>query len=155
MMKNFLFLIFLLSGVQAQCQSIAPEWQPYFSAVVVKNLATSVKWYQSVFDLRVKTQMIDPNQSYRITILESSSYLLEILELKGSLVRKDLLKDKPDGTELQGHFKIGFKISDVNKWLEHLKSLSITVPQVWTDSKTGRKNFLIQDPDGNLVQFFE
>ena len=39
-MKKFLLLIFLWSSIQAQCQSIAPESQPYFSAVVVKKLAS-------------------------------------------------------------------------------------------------------------------
>jgi len=154
-MKKFLLLIFLWSSIQAQCQSIAPESQPYFSAVVVKKLAASVKWYQSVFGLKIKTEMNDPDHTYTITILESSNYLLEILELKGSVERSTPLQDKPKGTEMQGHFKIGFKISNANNWITHLKKLNIDVPQVWTDSETGKKNFLIADPDGNLVQFFE
>ena len=133
----------------------APEYQPYFSALVVKDFNTSVAWYQSVFGLKGKTEVNDPNQAYKIRILESSNYLLEILELKGSLKRDELLKGKPNGTELQGHFKIGFGISHVDEWLKHLKSLDIEVPQVWTDSATGKKNFIIKDPDGNLVQFFE
>jgi len=36
----------------------APEYQPYFSAVVVKDFDTSAAWYQSVFGLKVKTEMI-------------------------------------------------------------------------------------------------
>jgi len=92
----------------------APEYQPYFSAVVVKDFDTSAAWYQSVFGLKVKTEMNDPNQAYKIKILESSNYLLEILELKGSLKRDELLKGKPNGTELQGQFKIGFNVSNVD-----------------------------------------
>ena len=99
--------------------------------------------------------MNDPDHTYAITILESPNYLLEILELKGSVERSTPLQDKPKGTEMQGHFKIGFKISNANNWITHLKKLNIDVPQVWTDSETGKKNFLIADPDGNLVQFFE
>ena len=99
--------------------------------------------------------MKDANQAYRIAILESPGFMLELLELKGSLDKENLLKDKPQGTEMQGHFKIGFKISDVNSCLKKLKELSIEVPNIWTDPATGKKNFLIKDPDGNLIQFFE
>jgi len=150
-----ILIVFLLLRHAVYGQSTTPDFQPYFSAVVVKDLTASVKWYQSVFDLKIKTEMNDPNQSYKIKILESSNYLLEVLELKGSMIRNELLKGKPNGTELQGHFKIGFKISNANAWVVHLKSLGIDVPQLWTDSNTGKKNFLIKDPDGNLIQFFE
>jgi len=154
-MKKLLPALFILVWLNAQSKNPTPDFQPYFSAIVAKNFTASVKWYQSVFGLKVRTEMNDPNQSYRVIILESSNYLLEILELKGSLIKEELVQGKPNGTEIQGHLKIGFKISNVNRWLEHLKSFSIDVPQVWTDSNTGKKNFLIKDPDGNLVQFFE
>jgi catechol 2,3-dioxygenase-like lactoylglutathione lyase family enzyme len=136
-------------------QNVAPQFQPYFSAVVVKNLNESQKWYQSVLNLKIKTDMNDPSHSYHIVILESSNYMVEILELKGSMDRDEALKGKPKGTEVQGHFKIGFKIANVNDWVRHLKSLGIDVPQIWTDQAIGKKNFLVKDPDGNLVQFFE
>jgi hypothetical protein len=55
---------------------------------------------------------------------------------------------------MQGHFKIGFRIADMDACLKHLVALKIIVPQVWTDAKTKKRNFLIKDPDGNLVQFF-
>src|SRR5580765_1554885 len=99
-MKTIL-IVFVLLAQTVYGQSTTPDFQPYFSAVVVKNLTASVKWYQSVFDLKIKTEMNDPNQAYKIKILESSNYLLEILELKGSLIREDILKGKESGTELQ------------------------------------------------------
>lgn len=154
-MKRLLPVVFCCAYLFSQAQKAPFSYQPYFSAVVVKNLETSSKWYQSVFDLKVKTEMKDPNQVYNIAILESPVFALELLELKGSLVKGDFLKDKPQGTEIQGHFKIGFRISDVTHCLKRLKELNIEVPNVWTDQGTGKKNFLIKDPDGNLIQFFE
>jgi catechol 2,3-dioxygenase-like lactoylglutathione lyase family enzyme len=153
--KGLLIVIFLVLVISGYSQNVAPEFQPYFSAVIVNNLEESVKWYQSVLNLKVKTNMNHPNHSYHIIILESSDYMLELLELRGSLAKDEVMKGKPKGTEVQGHFKIGFKIASVNDWVRHLKSLRIDVPQVWTDSTTGMKNFLVKDPDGNLVQFFE
>ncbi len=56
---------------------------------------------------------------------------------------------------MQGFFKIGFKITSTDDWLTHLRALKIDVPRVWTDQKTGKKNFIIYDPDGNVIQFFD
>ena len=98
--------------------------------------------------------MEDPNHDYRIFILESPQFVLELLELKGSLTRKNLLEGKPAGTQIQGHFKIGFKVAEMNDCLKRLADLKINVPQIWTDN-TKKRNFLITDPDGNLIQFFE
>lgn len=98
--------------------------------------------------------MKDPNQTYNITILESSNFMLELLELKGSIDKADFLKDR-HGAEMQGHFKIGFKVSSAASTIKKLKELNIEVPNVWTDQGTGKKNFLVSDPDGNLIQFFE
>lgn len=99
--------------------------------------------------------MIDPQGQYKIVFLESDRLFLEILQLKGSLVPKELLAGKSPGTQIQGHFKIFFKTDDINGLLKQLSSLKIPVPQVWTDAKTGKKNFIIYDPDGNMVQFFD
>lgn len=153
-MRRYLSILFVLSCIHLYGQQV-PNFQPGFSAKVVKNLTTSSKWYQSVFGLKIKNEISDPNQAYKIHILESANYSVELLELKGSLVKSELLKGNPDGTEVQGHFKIGFKISNTDEWLAHLRKLKIEVPNVWTDQKTGKKNFMIQDPDGNLIQFFD
>ena len=132
----FLVLLWMQQAVYGQP---APEYQPYFSAVVVEDFDTSAAWYQSVFGLEVKTEMNDPRHA-KIKILESSNYLLEILELKGSLKREELLKGKPNGTELQGQFKIGFNVSNVDAWLKHLKNLGIE-----------RRYGLIQKPERKIL----
>jgi len=38
--------------------------------------------------------------------------------------------------------------------LKRLAALSIATSQIYKDAK-GKRNFLISDPDGNLIQFFE
>ena len=99
--------------------------------------------------------MKDEGTGYRVVILESPNFSLELLQLNGSLKAKDLLKGKPEDTKIEGHFKIGFKVPDMDACLRYLKSLKIDVPRVWQDANTGKRNFLITDPDGNLLQFFE
>ncbi len=153
--KPLLTLSFVCTALFGVAQTLSFEYQPSFSAVVVRNIDTSVSWYKSVFGLTVKQTMNDAGGGYKITILESPTYMLELLELKGSVPKTEALKSKAAGTETQGHFKVGFRVTNMDACLKHLASLKITVPQVWTDDKTKKRNFLIPDPDGNLLQFFE
>ena len=152
-MKKLLILLLLATGLEASAQS-SFAYTPYFSAVIVKDLDVSVKWYSSVFGLKTKDVMEDPNGAYRISILESEGYLLELLQLKESVTREEALKGKLDA-KLQGHFKYGFSVKDMAKVLNHLSSLKVDTSRIYTDQKTGKRNLLITDPDGNLIQFFE
>ena len=88
-------------------------------------------------------------------ILESSTVLLELIENKSWPDQKKLLADKPAGTRIQGFFKIGFKGPDMDACIKHLAGLKIIPERIYTDSETKKRNFLINDPNGNLVQFFE
>lgn len=146
-------LLVILLSFASHGQS-GPVLTPSFSAVIVANMDTSSPWYQKVLSLGVKEKMTDPAGSYNVVILESATMTLELLELKGSLSRKPILQDKGD-VNIQGHFKVGFKTTDMDALLKHLKSLQVEVPRVYSDAKTKKRNFLITDPDGNLIQFFE
>ena len=99
--------------------------------------------------------MKDEKAGYNIFILESASFTLELLELRNSVNTKDLLTDKPDENKIQGFFKLGFKVADIDACIKNLTELKISIPQIWSDPKTNKRNFIISDPDGNLLQFFE
>lgn len=148
-----LLLFFILNGLMGNAQNPF-EFKPSGSAVVVSDITKSVQWYQSVFGLREKTRMEDAG-NYKVVILEESNIMIELLELKGSVVRSSVLSAKPQGTEIQGHSKIFFTVTDIDQCLAHLKKLNINVPQVWTDQTTKKRNFIIKDPDGNMIQFFD
>jgi len=156
-MKYKIMLAALTTIIAARMYSqdlSALNYQPYFSAVIVRNIDTSARWYKSVFSLKIKNEINDAANGFKVTILESPAFLLELLELKGVLVRKEILDNLQGNKQIQGHFKIGFKLADMDAFLKHLAFLKINVPQVWTDSTTKKRNFLINDPDGNLIQCF-
>jgi catechol 2,3-dioxygenase-like lactoylglutathione lyase family enzyme len=135
--------------------SSALDPQPYFSAVVVSDLDSSAAWYQSALGLAVRRRMSEPERGFRILELESPRLFVELIENKSSLVPKRLLAGKPEGTLIQGFFKIGFKVSNMDACINHLRSLNIALGQIYKDSASKKRNFLIHDPDGNLIQFFE
>lgn len=128
---------------------------PHGSAVIVSRVDVSAKWYEQILGLKQVNRMVDDAGTYKVIILESPQMILELLELSGSVAPSEVLSTKPEGAKLQGHFKIAFKVKDMDAFLKHLSDLKIAVPKVWTDQKTGKRNFLIEDPDKNLLQFFD
>ena len=140
-------------GEKPETKSNSFSINHYFSALIVKNIDSSVNWYQSVLGLKARFLPGTP-QGIRVAILESPQIVIEIIENIAWPDPKKLLEGKPEGTHLQGYFKIGFKITSMDNFLEHLKKLNITVPRIYKDD-SGKRNFLVDDPDKNLVQFFE
>jgi catechol 2,3-dioxygenase-like lactoylglutathione lyase family enzyme len=149
-----IIILMILLTTKGQTASV-PVYEPYFSAIVVSNADSSAIWYKTLLGLKEKEKMNDPAGSYKVIILESPKFLLELLELKGSLLHKNILEGEPDGIRIQGHLKMGFRITDADEWLKHLAALKINVPQVWTNPTTNKRNFIVSDPDGNLIQFFD
>jgi hypothetical protein len=131
------------------------EYKPYFSAVVVKNADSSMRWYSTVFGLKIKNELSDTPTTYHIFIMESPVYMLEILQLKGSLALAKIKQGMPQAAEILGHFKVGFIVPDMDACLKQLAKLKIDTGYIWTENSTGKRNFIIKDPDGNLLQFFE
>jgi catechol 2,3-dioxygenase-like lactoylglutathione lyase family enzyme len=148
-------LLLKFAGTSQAQNPAAFKYQPYFSAVIVNNVDSSTAWYQSVFDLKVINRINDTAGGFRVVIMESPVYVLELIENKSWPDQKKLLSDKPAGTRIQGFFKIGFSVPDMDACLKHLAGLKIIPDRIYTDSDTKKRNFLINDPDGNLVQFFE
>lgn len=154
--KILLSLLILLNASIVRAQTAGGfKYEPWFSAVIVNNVDSSTAWYQSVFDLKIKNRTDDTQNGFRVMIMESSTFLLELIENKAWPDQKKLLAGKPGGTRIQGFFKIGFKVTDMDACLKRLAALKIVPGRIYTDSETKKRNFLINDPDGNPVQFFE
>jgi hypothetical protein len=154
-MKNKIILLISVIIVNTAFgqQSTSFQVDPYFYAIIVKNIDSSVNWYQFVLGLKTKFLPGTP-QGIRVAILESPQIVLEIIENNAWLDPKEYLKGKPEGTRLHGYFKIGFKVTAMDSFIEHLNKLNISIPRIYKDD-SGKRNFLVEDPDKNLVQFFE
>lgn len=71
------------------------------------------------------------------------------------MIKEEALNGKPKDARLLGHFKIGFKVDDMDILLKRLSAIQVDSSRIFKDQKTGKGNLLIDDPDGNLIQFFE
>ena len=154
-MRPRIFFILLLTVYSVKSSGQGKEvfrYEPYFNAVIVKDIDSSAAWYQSVFEMKVVNRINDTLRGIRVVIMEAENFLLELIENKSWPDQKKLLSGD---VRIQGFFKIGFKTADIDNCLKYLARLRIIPQRIYTDSKTKKRNFLINDPDGNLVQFFE
>jgi len=157
MRPKIIFILFLTAYlVKSSGQSKEVfKYEPYFNAVIVKAIDSSSVWYKTVFEMKVINRINDSLQGIRVVIMEATNFLLELIENKSWPDQKKLLLREPAGTRIQGFFKIGFKTASIDNCLKHLAELRIIPERIYRDSKTKKRNFLINDPDGNLIQFFE
>lgn len=152
-MRYIIYFLSLIPTASAIGQSSNP-YSPNFAAIVVNDINISSPWYQSVFGMTLKSES-DMASGLKQIVLSSALMEVELLEFSGSLSRSSILVGHVAGAQVQGLFKIGFTVSDMDKMLSHLKAVNVPVPRIYTDTQTRKRNFLITDPDGNYIQFFE
>lgn len=129
---------------------------PYFLAVVVDDAEKASRWYQSVLEIKVISVNENSLRGSKIIVLSSYDLLIELIEVSSKVQREEILFGKPEQTLIQGFVKIGFKVSDLDEYIRKLNDLKVTFfGDTYTDPVSGKRSFLIQDPDKNLIQFFE
>ena len=151
------FLYFVAMGISSFGQDLPSfDPKPYSYAIVVQDIETSVRWYQSVFGLKLRNRNDSPERGSKIAVLHSGDALLELIEVNTSLSHDRILNGKSQRTLIQGFSKIGFKVSDLDASLKQLQKANVKFfGDVYTDSFSNKRSFLISDPDENLIQIFE
>jgi len=149
--KLHIFSFIVLLVIVCRCESepdrinYQGELTQSFAAMVVADVDVAIVWYSEVFGLTTKNLIKEPSAS--IAILTSANLELELLQLEPSLDRTHLLDGLSGATDVQGFGSLGFRVDDMNLWVEHLNSLNIA-QEVTTDGSV-----LIKDPFGNLIRF--
>lgn len=157
-MKRILLIICLallsLNGLSQE--DSLPELNPYFSAIIVSDIDTSINWYVKHFGFKLINRSDANNKDFQQANLERHNSLLELIEIKTSVKTDELLKDYPKRTLIEGYFKFGFVVSDFDSWLEHLNQSEVELHgSVVTNSLNGKRMLIVKDPDGNRIQLFE
>jgi len=155
-------LIFFSLSIAANAQTNdAQEFQVKLLAISVSDINTSIDWYQKLgFKLEDAIQEY-PDYNLQIAFLKQGDFYLEILEQGGALKASELLPS--EDSYLGGIFKLGFSVQNIQRLYDDLKPqediaflTSIgdlppsNLPIDWPN-----QYFLIRDPDGNMIQFFD
>ena len=147
---SLLFIVLVNKEVKTQI------FEPYFGAVIVENIDSSVAWYTKILNLKIIKRQENKEAGYKIVNLGNDEILLELLELNSSVSAKTLLEKNPGKKWVTGIMKIGFKTDDIDLTYDNFKSMNLKFRGgIVTDPDTNKKMFIIIDPDGNYIQFFE
>ena len=132
---------------------------PYLVSASVANLDTAVRWYTEVLGFREVRRLNLPEHALRISFVELSGFRLELIESKGSVSLSSIQSKFPevsDRAKVQGFGKLAFTVASIETLATWLKSQKVSfVRDVTLDQETGEKWLIIEDMDGNWLQFFE
>lgn len=136
-----------IAGQEGTAESSIHVEGPTFVAVRVRNVAAATVWYSKTFGLDPKKTL---DGAFSIRILGNDTLTVELIEQRGT---------EAAPTRHFGLFKMGFFVDDVAQTLEQLRALE-SIPRdeqitVFVDEPLAVRSFLIRDPEGNRLQFFE
>jgi len=121
-----------------------------------------MEWYQKVLEVEIEiAPKYDPDSRFKSVFLEVNDFHLELIEKDTSYHRSEILTGEDE--YLGGIFKIGFATQNIEKIYNQLKSIHgidfVTeiqdLPPNTLPIKWPKKHFLVKDPDGNYIQFFD
>ena len=152
----FLFVSLCLMTPNCLSQENTSSIQPYFSAIIVSDIENSIDWYSKRFNFTVISRTNLEERGFKQANLKIDSFLLELIEIEGTFDAKKAIEENTEYKFVQGFFKIGFQVNDLNFWIEHLKNEKTDFfGDVVSDPNSGKKMLIIKDPDGNYIQLFE
>ncbi|HMC00322.1 MAG TPA: VOC family protein [Flavobacteriaceae bacterium] len=157
-MKKIALLSFLLcfSFLSYTQNESSLDLEAYFSAIIVKDLDASMSWYTNVLGFEVLSKIESEERGFKQSNLKRDDILIELIELNNAVSVEDAIPNYTNKTRINGFFKIGFLVSEFDKWIEHLTQHNVDFyGNVVNDPTSGKRMIIITDPDGNRVQIFE
>lgn len=132
------------------------DLEAYFSAMIVSDFDSSVKWYSNTLGFEVINRVESVERGFKQSNLKRGDVLIELVELDKALNPADIVPSHNNKTRFIGFFKLGFLVTDFDKWISHLTNEEADFyGHVVTDNTTGKRMVIITDPDGNRIQIFE
>ncbi|MEP2023102.1 MAG: VOC family protein [Reichenbachiella sp.] len=157
-MKHILPIFFtLLLTFSSHAQTSSPkDLTPYFTAIIVSNMDSSLVWYQQVLGFDVVNNKQFPEMGFKQANMTRGSASLELIELSSAINPQEVIPNYNAKTKIQGLFKFGFQVDDFDKWIEYLEEQKVPFNGgVVTDELTNKRMVIILDPDNNRIQLFE
>ena len=157
-MKKLLTLIFILNIsfiTSAQSETI-PEFEPYFSTIIVEDIDASINWFTGMLGFEVLNKIENEARGFKQSNLKKGNSLIELIELDKAVSQKDAITNYNSKTRVVGFFKIGFLVTEFDTLINRLDAKGVNFyGNIITEYTTGKKIAIILDPDGNRIQLFE
>lgn len=133
--------------------------QGVLAGISVADAKASAKWYQQKLHFYIYKTMDLPEHHLKIVFLDLNGFSLELIQFAGAMSFEVVKKRVPELTDrdrLLGFVKLGFQIAEVDALAAELKRDGTKLLMEPTEDREFHDRFLmLQDPDGNVLQFFQ
>jgi hypothetical protein len=127
-----------------------------FIALNVTDADSTAGWYEEMFGLKLLKEIKTADASAHIRIEGNELLMVEIIQMKRSKAISDCQLQQDQSHLLKGFFKTGVFVRDVQKAEDYFKSKGVTIRHsVFSDKETATRSFILEDPNGNLLQFIQ
>src|SRR5688572_27234298 len=127
-----------------------------FFALSVSNADSVSAWYENVFQLKLLKEMRPADGSVNVRIIGNENLVIEIIQHKGSKSLSDCNIDRIQPYRMNGIFKIGLYVNDVQKAQNYLQQKRVVIKNsIFEDADTRTKSFVITDAKLNLIQIIQ
>jgi catechol 2,3-dioxygenase-like lactoylglutathione lyase family enzyme len=132
-------------------------YQVHTVAISVANLEQSMEWYKTNLGFQLIQQRDFPENQVFTAIIGGVGFQLELIQNTGSKPIAQFLEDTSQPTLLQGFKKIVIQTRDLLPLYDLLKQNEVTFvyPDIQETPGVWGKWFMIEDPDGNILQFID
>lgn len=155
-MKTFFYILLLLPFSNQAQTSLPKNLTPYFNAIIVSELDSSLVWYQQMLGYEVLSNKAYAEMGFKQANLSRGHASLELLELSSAIAPEKSIPNYNSKTKVIGLFKFGFQVDDFDQWMEYLEAKQVTFHgRVVKEETTNKRMIIILDPDGNRIQLFE
>jgi uncharacterized glyoxalase superfamily protein PhnB len=153
-MKKIYFFACLLFSINVFGQT---QLKPIRLGIIVNNIDNATRWYEKNLGFEVYKRMSFPEyDGLKINFLKRDQFEIELVEKMMSLSIKKLKPDYDSNkTPLEGIMKLAFEVNDIQLLFNQLKKNNQVkfVTKLSHDQTFDVDFFMIEDLDGNLLQF--
>lgn len=139
-----------------RARRLGNQLQAGLFALIVADLDATVAWYTRHLGFRVERRVESAEAGVRVAFLDRDGFTLELISKRDSVSVKALEKSATPPRPVRGYLKLGFLVRDLSRWTQRFEAAGIPLKvPVTGDKPTGTRYFLVEDNEGNCLQFFE
>ena len=130
--------------------------RPVLVGIYAQDYDATVSWYSENFGFETVKEVTNENANIKIGFLNNGAFELEIYSDIKPAAGSERLKRDRFGMPSQGFVKLSLEAEDLRGLASALRANDVTfVREIKeSDRKRGQRWFMVEDPDGNLIQVF-
>lgn len=145
----------LISAGNGFYQNTQPTNSAHFIGLFVEKFDSTLVWYEQVLGAKILKKNIVPQANLKFAMLDLNGFLIEMIQNPKVVSRQEINTKFSGNVGFEGFFKLGFKVKDIETQYQLMKSRGASFEYHLMDNHDFKwKLFIIQDPEGNWIQFF-